>query len=187
MKQASSTQVRPAPLCPAGLPAVCVSLLAVCVSLLVALVSADARAAQFVSHGDYQIHYTAFASTLIPPEVAEAQGLVRAENQVVVNISVRKLSTQKLSTHKLSTYKLPTYKLSTYKEGEPVAVTLEGSVTNLLNQMSRLEFVEVVEQKAIYYLAHHRAHEKDTLRFAIINRFEDEGFLPYKLNFVRNF
>ena len=118
--------------------------------------------AQPIIHGDYQIHYTTFASTLIPPEVAEAHKLVRAENQVVLNVSVM-------------------------RQGEPAAVQLEGTVTNLLNQLTQLEFNEVNEQDAIYYLAHHPAAERDILRFAIIIHFADETLLPYQLNFVRQY
>ncbi len=121
-----------------------------------------ATAAQFVNHGGYRIHYTTFPSTLIPPDVASVHGITRAENQVVLNISVR-------------------------KGDEPVGVELNGSVTNLLNQMTSLDFSEVNEQDAIYYLAHHTAIEKDILRFSITLTFDDDAVLPYQLEFVRNY
>lgn len=122
----------------------------------------DATAAQFVVHGGYRLHYTTFASALVPPEVAQAHGIIRGENRIALNISVR-------------------------KDGQPVTVDLQGTVTNLLNQMSGLNFSEVTERGAVYYLAQHTAAEEDTLRFDILIRFPDKNVAPYGLKFVRSY
>lgn len=124
--------------------------------------SPDASTAQFVTHGDHRIHYTTFASTLIPPDVAQAHNIIRAENKLVINISV-------------------------VKDRQPAAVALEGRVTNLLDQMSKLTFNEIRERGAIYYLAQHTAIEKDILRFAILVRFHDKDLVPYALTFIRSY
>ena len=98
--------------------------------------------ADVLLHGDNEIHYTTFPSTIIPPDVASLHNITRAPSRIVVNVSA-------------------------LKQGEPAAITLSGTVTNLLEQVLDLEFIEVNEQDAIYYLAHHVSLEHDLLRFNI--------------------
>ena len=84
--------------------------------------------AEQVNWQDYVIHYSTFRSTLIPAEVAEAHRITRSDSRIVANITVRK--------------------------GDlPVPAKVEGTVTNLLNQLQTLDFDEVIEKDAVYYLA----------------------------------
>ena len=115
--------------------------------------------ADVLKHGDYEIHYTTFPSTIIPPDVASLHNIPRASNRIVINISA-------------------------LKHGEPRAIALSGTVTNLLEQVLDLEFVEVNEQDAIYYLAHHVSLEHDLLRFNITADVEGE---PVELEFLRRY
>ena len=133
--------------------------------LLACTGTANARADQFISWQGFEIHYTTFSSRLIPPAVAAVHQIPRADNRLVTNISVR-------------------------RDGQPVAAKLQGTVTNLLNQQSIMEFTEVLEADAIYYLANQLVDERDTLRYSIsivpagaADRTEDE----YKLVFSRDF
>lgn len=118
----------------------CGSALATIASCLFILLPVSALAAQYIDHGDYRIHYTTFSSLLIPSDVAAAHKIVRAKNRIVLNVSAR-------------------------TGDDAVAMRVKGTVTNLLNQQFELEFEEVTEAGAIYYLANHLALEQDILRF----------------------
>ena len=100
------------------------------------------NADQFVSWEGYEIHYSAFSSLIIPADVAKVHGITRAKNRIVTNISVR-------------------------KNDESVAAAIHGSIQNLLGQLISLEFTEVREQDAIYYLANHVVNEKDRIKFDV--------------------
>jgi hypothetical protein len=115
--------------------------------------------ADVLKHGDHEIHYTTFPSTIIPPDVASLHNITRAPNRIVVNVSA-------------------------LKQGEPAAIALSGTVTNLLEQVLELEFVEVNEQNAIYYLAHHVSLEHDLLRFNITAVVEGE---PVEFEILRRY
>ena len=128
--------------------------------VMACLFSGSLEAAQFVVSGDYRIHYTAFPSLLLPPEVAAAHGMTRAENLIVLNVSLEKSGQ--------------------HEEGD-----LSGFVTNLLDQRSRLEFDEIREADAIYYLASHTATEQDILRFDIT--IVPPGHEPVNIRFVRRY
>lgn len=127
---------------------------------LMLLTALPAQAAQFVDHGPYRIHYSAFSSLLIPAEVARLHGITRSENEVVVNIAA-------------------------VADGEAVTVAVAGLVTNLLNQQAGLNFVEVREADAIYYLAAHTAFEEDTLRFQIT--VTPPEMKPVNIEFLRRY
>lgn len=79
---------------------------------------------------------------IIPNEVAAAHGIVRASNRIVLNISVQQAD-------------------------KPSVANVTGRVTNLLNQQFELEFDEVTESEAVYYLASHLSLDHDILRFSL--------------------
>ncbi len=116
--------------------------------------------AEAEDHGDYRIHYTTFASTLIPADVAKLHGIVRSENLIIVNVSIMKDET-------------------------PTPASISGEVVNLLNQTFEMEFAEVNEQDAIYYLGSHNAMEQDILRFRIL--VDIPGKEPYPIAFLRRY
>lgn len=104
--------------------------------------SLPAYGEQSICWRNYVIHYAAFESTLVPKEVAAANGIVRSGNRLVTNIVIKEKD-----------------------RNETVPAKVRGSVTNLLNQVAELTFREVNEQDAVYYLASHVVDKKDTLRF----------------------
>ncbi|MBL6690074.1 MAG: DUF4426 domain-containing protein [Pseudomonadales bacterium] len=116
--------------------------------------------AQYVDHNGYRIHYTTFSSMIIPADVAALHDIVRAENRIVLNVSG-------------------------IRNNEPVSLEVNGLVTNLLNQQYDLEFEEVNESEAIYYLANHLALEQDILRFSLTVRLEDGDTVP--ISFLRRY
>ena len=55
-----------------------------------ALISLNSYAESSKEFGDYVIHYNAFRSDTISPEVAKQHGLARANNRVLINIAILK-------------------------------------------------------------------------------------------------
>ena len=125
------------------------------------LVSFKAAAEQKIQVGEFKIHYTAFPSLLVPADTASLHGLTRAENRLLLNLSVR-------------------------RAGEPVPAGVRGQVVNILNQAQPLTFFEVSEQTAIYYLAEVVNQEKDWLRFTLEIEFSKDH-PPYVLEFNRQY
>ena len=128
--------------------------------LLCCLVAVPAPAAQYIDHGEHRIHFTTFSSLIIPAEVASAHGLVRSEKRIILNISV-------------------------LKQDEPAPARIRGHVINLLNQRFELNFDEVREAEAIYYLASHLALEHDIQRFNLEVQPDSAESVP--INFVRRY
>ena len=98
---------------------------------------------------------------LVPSETAGTLGITRADNRILINISVR-------------------------EGGEPAAVNVQGQAITVLNQTKTLTFTEIKEQTAIYYLAEIINHERDWLRFNITIVFKSDH-PPYALEFSRQY
>ena len=123
------------------------SLIAGTLLVLAALFAPAAFASQFERFGDLDVHYIVFNSTDLSPEMAERYGLTRAANLGLINISGRRVEADGTTT--------------------PVRLELEGSVTNLLGQSQALNFREIEDPGAIYYLETIRFTDRETLRFDV--------------------
>ena len=119
-----------------------------------------ALAEQKQSYGDLDVHYSAFNSGFLQPEVAAATGLVRSKTQGVVNVAV-------------------------LKAGTASSAQVNGTVKNLLGQSTALSFKEVKEGKAIYYLAQFPFEQRETLRFTL-NVTAADG-VPHSFDFNQEF
>ncbi len=128
-------------------------LMSLCLSL-------PAMAEQKKSYGDLDVHYSAFNSGFLQPDVAAATGMVRSKTQGVVNVAVLKAGTA--SNAKVS-----------------------GSVKNLLGQSTALNFKEVKEGQAIYYLAQFPFEQRETLRFTLSVQAADG--VPHSFDFNQEF
>ena len=128
-------------------------LMSLCLSL-------PALAEQKQSYGDLDVHYSAFNSGFLQPEVAAATGLVRSKTQGVVNVAV-------------------------LKAGTASSAKVSGTVKNLLGQSTALSFKEVKEGKAIYYLAQFPFEQRETLRFTL-NVTAADG-VPHSFDFNQEF
>lgn len=95
--------------------------------------------------GDYVIHYNSFRSDTLSPEIAKSYNLTRRNNRIIVNISV--------------------IKKVVGATGDPVAAAIEGNASNLTGQLKALEFREIRENKAIYYLAESKVSDGEQLKF----------------------
>ena len=111
--------------------------------LFIALcLSLPALAERKQSFGDLDVHYSAFNSGFLQPDIAAAAGLSRSKTQGVINISV-------------------------LKAGKASNASVDGQVRNLLGQSYALKFKEVNEGEAIYYLAQFPFEDREMLRFTI--------------------
>ena len=110
-----------------------------------ALVSFNSYAESSKEFGDYVVHYNAFRSDTISPEVAKQYGLARANNRILINIAVLK---KVMNT-----------------TGKPTASKVTGHASNLTGQLKKLEFKEITEGNAIYYLAETKISDGEFLKF----------------------
>ena len=108
------------------------TILGLLLGMLVALLPWTARAERSVEFGDYVIHYNAFNSGMLQPEVAQRHGIARSRFRALVNVATLK--------------KVPG------TTGEPVSATVTGTATNLSGQQREIDFKEIHEGTAIYYL-----------------------------------
>ncbi|WJG08669.1 DUF4426 domain-containing protein [Aliiglaciecola sp. LCG003] len=94
--------------------------------------------------GDWDVHYIAFASTILTPAIAKQNNIRRSPNNTIINISVLDRKTQKAQK-----------------------VNIQGSARNLLGRGIELEFFQVIEGDAIYYLAVMPFDDEEHYRFKI--------------------
>ena len=104
-----------------------IMLLALSLGLCLSFSSAAEQKKQL---GNWDVHYIAFPSPILTPEVAQQYKLQRSKYNAIVNISVLDKTTQ---------------------QAQKVAIT--GKASDLQSRQRTLEFTEVVEGDAIYYLA----------------------------------
>lgn len=100
-----------------------------------------------VEFSGYELHYSLFPSTFLSDTIAGAYGITRANNRAVINISLREQLAE--------------------GDSREQAAQVKGSYSDLI-QKKPLEFREVREQGAIYYIAEFRHSNRETLRFDIV-------------------
>ena len=121
--------------------------------LLLALPAVAERKQTF---GELDVHYSVFNSSFLQPDVAAAVGLPRSKTVGVLNIAALKGG-----------------------QGQPAKVS--GSVKNLLGQTSELQFKQVLESGAVYYLAEFPLRQREMLTFSINVQIGDGA--PHTLTF----
>ena len=131
------------------------------IGMLTLMLALPAVAERKHSVGEHDVHYSAFNSSFLQPDIAAAAGLVRSKTQGVVNVSV-------------------------LKAGKPVAAQVSGSVKNLLGQDYPLTFKQLKEgDEAIYYLAQFPFESREVLRFNLNLR--PSGAAPIDFDFTQEF
>lgn len=122
--------------------------------LLSLLLVGSASVAQNVKTiGDHTIHYVAYNSRFLAPEVAKAYGITRGDDIGMVNISVQKGTVD--------------------AEGRQADIT--GHAINMIQQVKHMNFREVREGKAIYYLSPFKFDNEDSLTFNFEVKIKDTG------------
>lgn len=111
------------------------------------LLPVAAFAEQSRTFGDYTIHYSAFTTDTLSPEVAKQYQIPRSKNRAMVNISVLK----KENSNELI--------------GKPVRARIEGAARNLSEQLRTLQIREVISDDAVYYIAETPIANQETLKY----------------------
>jgi len=104
-----------------------------------------AQSDSFTRFENITVHHSVFSSTSVLPKIASQLGIVRGKNYVLINIAI----TDNDST----------------TGGKPASVS--GIAMNLMQQVKKLEFKEINEATATYYIASLRVTEKEIFHFTI--------------------
>lgn len=123
----------------------------------------SANAENMKKLGSMNVHYMAIGSTFFTPEIAKAYGITRSRYNGLVNISV----------------------LDNTKVNNPAKiVSITGQAKNNLGQFKSLDFTEVTEGDAIYYLAQISYNHEETIHFTLtINDGLEEQILKFSQKF----
>ncbi len=114
--------------------------------LLIMCVSGAVNAEQFKTIKDAEVHYVVFNSTFLTPKVARSYELKRNGYIATINVSV----------------------LDRMSNGKPAMdVAITGTAKNLVGQVKTLEFKQVKEGEAIYYLAQFPFANEETYNFTL--------------------
>jgi hypothetical protein len=123
--------------------------------------SFSANAEQKKQLGNWDVHYIAFPAPLLTPEIAQQYKLQRSKYNGIVNISVLDKNAQ-----------------------EPQKVTMSGIAKDIQGRQRSLEFSEVTEGNAVYYLAQLPFQNAQQFRFSIeITRGEESQTLTFDQTF----
>ena len=116
------------------------SLLAAC-----SLFSSMTVAEQSVSFANLQVHYIALPTTFLQPEIAQQYDIKRSKFTALINISI----------------------LDENDNLKAVAAQLSGTGKNLIGQIETLNFNEIREGDAIYYIATYPFSNEEIVNFSI--------------------
>ncbi|WP_373292840.1 DUF4426 domain-containing protein [Shewanella algicola] len=112
-----------------------------------------AHAEQKQQVGNFDIHYMALNSTFITPQVAKTYGIERSGYNGLVNITV--LNTQ-----------LP--------DNPAVEVEISGIANNLIDARMNLDFKEIREGNAIYYIAEVPFRDDQEVNFTVAIKYTNQ-------------
>ena len=113
-------------------------------SLLFLLVSINSQAEQKQSLGDWDIHYSAFSSTFLTPDIASIYDINRSRYTGVITITVLNRNDQ---------------------TAQDVSIT--GTAKNLLGVLKPLEFKPIKEGKSVYYITEIDYRNEETYRIQL--------------------
>ena len=97
--------------------------------------------------GEYTVYYQAVNSTFINAQIAEQYGIVRSDRRAFLNISVMKKNSDGSSS--------------------AVTASVSGGKRNLLQQVGKIDFREIREQNAIYYIGEFDFSNAEIVRFSL--------------------
>jgi len=97
--------------------------------------------------GDYTVYYQAVNSTFLNADIAEQYGIVRSDRRAFLNISVMKKSDDEKMT--------------------AVRARVDGGKRNLLGETSDIEFREIREENALYYIGEFEYSNAENVRFSV--------------------
>ncbi len=101
------------------------------------------KAEQMQEFGQWQVHYVVIPTTFLLAEIAQQYKITRGKDRALINLSL------------------------IHATDGPSKATASGTVINLLSQRQKLNFREVREGDAIYYLADLKHTDRDLLKFEL--------------------
>jgi hypothetical protein len=107
--------------------------------------SAVLSAEQFQQFNKLEVHYIALPSTFIQPDIAKQYSIKRSSYNGLINISI----------------------LDNTQDKKAVSAQLTGTGNNLIGQTQQLQFTEIKEGDAIYYLAEYPYTNEEIVNFEI--------------------
>ena len=113
------------------------------ISSYLTLMSLSIQAEQLIKADGYNIHYNAFNSSMLDPEVVNQYGIERSSSQGVLTISVLE------------------------KTDKAVSAFIKGNSKNAISQLTTLDFKKITEGHSIYYIATFNFADKEQLNFDI--------------------
>ena len=102
--------------------------------LLLTLLAAQSHAHQSLHFDDYELHFSVVNTTFLDPAIAAQYGITRGERRGILNIAVREHGDGKADG-----------------EATTVPTALTGRTWDLIAEQP-LEFIEVNEGSAVYYI-----------------------------------
>ena len=117
--------------------------IAIIISSYLSLLSISIQAEQLIKADGYNIHYNAFNSSMLDPEVVNKYGIERSKSIGVLTLSVLE------------------------KNDKAVSAFIVGNSKNAIFQLTTLDFKEVTEGQSIYYIATFNFADKEQLNFDI--------------------
>ena len=131
-------------------------LLLVCIGL-----NFSVSAEQKKQLGNWDVHYIAFPAPVLTPEIAQQYKIQRSKYNAVINISVLNSADQKAQQ-----------------------VSITGIAKDLQGRQTELEFSEVTEGDAVYYLAQLSFRNEQRFSFSInISQGNDTQNLRFEQTF----
>lgn len=97
--------------------------------------------------GDYEVLYSVFSTSFLSPEIASAYGIVRSKARGMVNVAVVPAGGDARTRGRSS--------------------LIRGHVSNIIGQRQDLDFMEINEGAAVYYLAPFSFQNEDFMTFKI--------------------
>lgn len=136
-----------------------------CIACWLMLLPGWVAAEQFMTFGDYTVHYNAFPSDLLQAEVAKRYGISRSKGKGILNISVLK---------------------KTEAGTVPVKAVVSATAANLSAQLRTINLREIAEKDSVYYIGEFAVNNEETLKFTLQVTPED-GKKPYTATFDQQF
>jgi len=124
--------------------------------LLCLFLALPAFAERKQTFGELDVHYSVFNSSFLQPDIAAAAGLSRSKTVGVLNVAA-------------------------IRDGKGLPAKVSGTLKNLLGQTSTLQFRQVLESGAVYYLAEFPLREREVLTFSISVQIGEDA--PHTLTF----
>ena len=113
--------------------------------------------------GDHVVHFSAFTTDQLPPEIARAYDIVRSRERAMLNVSV-----------------------ISEEDNLSVPAIVEVKTVNLTGQMKNITMRRINEQDAIYYIGDTAVANRETLIFDISVTPDGVG-TPSEIRFKREF